>query len=239
MSGLELSARRQNPFHLRIGDNAVGENFCRGTLEVEGQVVSWNLRYQSSFRFTLSNKGWIGFSRTPHSDAVFSGQITLNGERFEGSPLGFGVQGHNCGYQHRNFWTWAHSYFPRIDRGSKESTLEALVYEMPFGLVFRKAMLWHEGEAHEFGTLQESGRDRNALIWSFHGSSKDGLRLEATIDGAGQNVHRLPYLKTDCSGSFEVANNSLAKAVVRLERRGRLVGMLETDAGAVLEMVGE
>jgi len=45
-------------------------------------------------------------------------------------------------------------------------------------------------------------------------------------------------LKTDCTGSFEVANNSLARAVLRLERQNRPVEVLETSNGAVLEMVG-
>jgi len=121
------------------------------------------------------------------------------------------------------------------------------VYEMPFGLVFRKAVLWHEGEAHEFGNLRESKRDPNQLGWNFRCSSsssspsKNGLKLEATIDGAGPSIHRLPYLKTNCTGSFEVANNSLARAVLRLEREDRqnqLVEELETSSGAVLEMVG-
>ncbi len=47
-----------------------------------------------------------------------------------------------------------------------------------------------------------------------------------------------PTLKTNCAGSFEVANNSLARAMLRLERRGGLIEDLETKTGAVLEMVG-
>jgi hypothetical protein len=62
--------------------------------------------------------------------------------------------------------------------------------------------------------------------------------LEAAIDGAGPSIHRLPYLRTDCAGSFEVVNNSLARAVLRLERPGGPVETLETNTGAVLEMVG-
>jgi hypothetical protein len=241
LEGLDLSARGQNPFHFQIGNHGIGESFCRGTLEVGGHAVSWDLHCRSEFRVTLSNKGWIGFSRTPHSDALFSGQITLDGRSFEGNPLGFGVQGHNCGYRHRNFWTWTHAYFPRSDSRSsawKASTLEALVYEMPFGLVFRKAVLWHDGQEHEFGNLREIRRDPDEFGWNFRCATKDGLRLEAAIDGAGPSIHRLAYVKTDCTGSFEVANNSLARAVLRLERRGRPVETLETSIGAVLEMVG-
>jgi len=234
--GLDLSARGRNPFHFRVGDNEAGEGSSRGALQVDGHTISWDLHYRSTFRITFSNKGWIGFSRTPHSDAIFSGQITMDGRKVEGNPLGFGVQGHNCGYRHRNFWTWSHAYFHRS--GESASTLEALVYEMPFGLVFRKAVLWQDGREHEFRNLQEIRRDPAALVWSFRGFTKDGFRLEAEIDGAGPSIHRLPYLKTNCAGSFEVANNSLAGAVLRLERRGGLVEYLETKTGAVLEMVG-
>ena len=227
LEGLDLSARGQNPFHFRIGHNEIGEDSCRGALQVEGHAISWDLQYRSTFRVTLSNKGWIGFSRTPHSDAVFSGQITLDGRSFEGSPLGFGVQGHNCGYRHRNFWTWTHAYFPRA--GTRPSTLEALVYEMPFGLVFRKAVLWHDGKQHEFRNLQEIRRDPNEFVWKF------SLFLEGWIPiGSGHRwrwtEHPSSSLREDrLSGSFEVANNSLARAVLRLERRGRPVETLETD----------
>jgi hypothetical protein len=236
LEDLGLSARGQNPFHFQIGNNEIGESSCRGALDVGGHTLSWEIRYRSTFRVTMSNKGWIGFSRTPHSDALFSGEITLDGRRLAGDPLGFGVQGHNCGYRHRNFWTWTHAHFPRPD--SHPSTLEAMTYEMPFGLVFRKAVLWHEGEEHEFRNLQETRRDPDEFGWDFHCSIRDGFRLEAAIDGAGPSIHRLPYVKTDCRGSFEVTNNSLARAVLRLERQGRLVEILETHAGAVLEMVG-
>lgn len=203
---------------------------------VEGHAVSWELRCRSSFRVTLSNKGWIGFSRTPHSDAVFSGRITLDGRSFEGNPLGFGVQGHNCGYRHRNSWTWTHAYFHRSD--APPTTLEALVYEMPLGLVFRKAVLWHDGRKHELRNLQDTKREPNELRWNFRCSMAEGCRLEAAIDGTGASIHHLPYIKTDCKGSFEVANNSLAAAVLRIERPGKPVETLETGTGAVLEMVG-
>jgi hypothetical protein len=236
LEGLDLSARKQNPFHFRIGNNEIGENSCRGRFEVEGRAISWDVQYRSTFRVTLSTKGWIGFSRTPHSDALFSGEIMLDGRSFAGNPLGFGMQGHNCGYRHRNFWTWTHAYFSRS--GAHPSTLEALVYEMPFGLAFRKAVLWHDGRKLEFRSLQEIRRDRNEFGWDFRCSTKDGCRLDATIEGTGLSIHRLPYLKTDCSGTFEVTNNSLARAVLRLERPGRPVEILETNTGAVLEMVG-
>ena len=236
LDSLDLSDRGESPFHFRTGENEIGENACRGRLEVDGHQVSWDLRYRSTFRVTLSSKGWIGFSRSPHSNATFSGRITLDGHEFQGKPLGFGVQGHNCGYRHRGFWTWAHAYFPNRDGSS--SSVEALVYDMPLGLVFRKAVLWHNGQQHVFRNLCEAKEDANGFAWGFRCSDKDGLTLHVTFRGDGQNIHRLPYLKTDCSGNFEVTNNSLASASVRIERQGMPAEELTTTNGAVLEKVG-
>lgn len=231
-----ISPRSRTPFHFHLGDNEIGEDFCRGKLNLEGHSVSWNLQYRSTFRVTLSSKGWIGFSRTPHSDATFSGEITLDGRTFAGQPLGFGVQGHNCGYRHRNFWRWAHAYFLRPDHAA--STLETLVYEMPLGLVFRKTVLWHDGKEHIFGKLHETVCSHTEMKWDFECSSRGGLTLNAAIDGSGPSVHCLSYQKTNCSGVFNVLNNSLAKASLLIERGDGLAEKLETATGAVLEMVG-
>lgn len=234
LSALALSGRKQSPFHLQAANNEIGENFCRGALQVDGHSLAWDLRYHSTFRVVLSSKGWIGFSRTPHSDANFSGNITLDGVTFAGDPLGFGLQGHNCGYRHRKFWAWSHAYFGR--EGAQASTLEALIYEMPFGLVFRKAVLWHQGKAFVFRTLRDIRRETDPLLWQFRSATKSGDSLEVTISGADASTHRLPYRKTDCRGTFTVVNNSLAHAALRLQRSGAPVETLETSSGAVLEM---
>jgi hypothetical protein len=183
LSELNFSGRGQFPLQFQAGENEIGEDFCHGVLNVDEHQIKWNLQYRSSFRVTLSSKGWIGFSRTPHSDAVFSGEITLDGRRFEGDPLGFGVQGHNCGYRHRNFWRWMHAYFPR--EGKPASTLEALVYEMPLGLVFRKAVLWHDAKAYRFRKLTEVRNTREEMKWEFACTSDTGIQIEAAIQGRG------------------------------------------------------
>lgn len=235
-SGLNFSKKGQSPFLFRIDENEIGEDYCRGDLNVGGHRIAWNLRYRSTFHVTLSSKGWIGFSRTPHSDAIFSGEISFDGTSFAGNPLGFGVQGHNCGYRHRNFWRWTHCYFSRSDGGA--STLEALVYEMPFGLVFRKAVLWHNAKAYVFSKMLETRKRREEMQWDFVCDADHGLKLEAAINGSGQSRHSLAYKKTNCAGDFEVSNNSLASASLLLKQPGGTIERLETSGGAVLEMVG-
>ena len=239
LSDLKISGKGQSPLHFQASANEIGEDFCRGDLNVDGHTIAWNLRYRSTLHVTLSSKGWIGFSRTPHSDAVFSGEITLDGNRVAGDPLGFGLQGHNCGYRHRNFWRWTHAYFSRNNSSggtSPASTFEALVYEMPFGLVFRKAVLWHDGREHVFRKLREKSTGREELQWNFSCDSENGIRLEAAIDGRGPSIQRLPYMKTDCSGTFEVINNSLASASIVIESDGASEKLQTSEA--VLEIVG-
>jgi hypothetical protein len=236
LEAVDLSPRGESPFHFRLDGHGIDEDSCRGALEVDGHKISWSVHCHSTFRVTLSNKGWIGFSRTPHSDAFFSGQIALDGRSFAGDPLGFGVQGHNGGYRHRNFWTWAHAYFAQAGRPA--TTLEALVYEMPFGLFFRKAVLWHDQQQHVFRNFRETVSDRENMQWKFRGVTRNGLRLEATIDGRGSSKHRLRYVKTACSGTFDVTNNSLAYASILLESTQGVAEKLETTIGAVLEMTG-
>jgi hypothetical protein len=51
-------------------------------------------------------------------------------------------------------------------------------------------------------------------------------------------LHRLPYVKTDCSSQFDVANDSLARARLVLHHSGGTTEELTTDLGAVLEMTG-
>ena len=234
LESLALSSRHQSPFFFCTGENAIEDNSCRGHLRVDGHDIAWNLRYTSRFRVTFSNKGWIGFSRTPHSDAVFSGEIRLDNQVSRGEPLGAGVQGHNCGFRHRHLWTWTHAYFGTP--GGEVSTLEALTYEMPLGLTFRKVVLWHGGRPYVFRKLEETQRDRGRLVWNFVARGQGELQVE--VNGSGPSIHRLPYAKTDGSGTFEVANNSLAsaKATFRLPRTSSIA--LSTDSGAVVEMVG-
>lgn len=236
MAGLSLSERGRSPFFLEIGSNRIDEDSCRGHLQVDGHDLTWDLRYGSAFCVTLSSMGWIGFSRTPHSDAVFSGKISLNGTTFGGEPLGYGLQGHNSGYRHRNLWTWTHAYFPHPN--GPASTFEALVYEMPLGMRYRKAVLWHGSQQYVFRDLRERRREVEHLQWEFNCSRRGGEDLEVVIAGNSRSIHHLPYVKTDCSGSFEVTNNSLAAARLVFKRKGNPSEELSTDVGAVLEMAG-
>jgi hypothetical protein len=232
---LELSRHRRLPFHCRIAESGIEEGVCWGNLRVAGHALSWRLLLNSQFGTTLSDKGWIGFSRSPHSNAVFSGEIVLDGQKFAGEPLGFGVQGHNGGYRHRPYWRWMHAYFRQP--GGAASTLEALVYDLPFGMVFRNAMLWHAGKATRLRRMEEREivREATQLSWGFAAVTAEGTRVEAAVEGCAPGIHGLAYTKTNGKGTIPVSNASLARATLRIGEKE----ILETDGGAVLEMGGE
>lgn len=236
LEAIELTRRRELPFRFCVAESGIEKNTCWGKLHVGGQSLAWKLRYISNFGVVLSDKGWIGFSKSPHSNATFSGEIDLDGKRFSGEPLGFGVQGHNTGYRHRTYWRWMHAYFHPTE--GAPSTLEALVYDMPLGMVFRKAVWWHEGQPTVLRRFKETEVVREALQvkWKFVGLNTDGSSVEAAIEAAAPAIHQIPYTKTDCSGTFPVLNASLANAVVRFGKNRSEV--LETVGGAVLEMGG-
>jgi len=233
---LELSQAGATPFRFAVGENSIGEDSCRGRVRSDGKEIAWDLRYRSTCRVSLSSKGWIGFSRTPHPDALFSGEISVNGQSFRGDAFATGVQGHNCGYRHRNFWTWMHAYFPRPHGAA--TTLEALTYEMPLGLIFRKAVLCHEGKLLEFRGLRTSVRRNSEVKWVFTAKGGDGAELEIEAGGDSVGIHHAVYVKTDCSGTFEVANNSLTSARIRLTRASAAPQEFVTQTGAVVEMAG-
>ena len=234
---LNLSAPGE-PLQFQRGENRVWHDGCAGRIEVDGHAISWDLRYRSTAGFSMSDVGWIGFSRTPHTDAVFEGEIVLDGRRFGGSPLGYGLQGHNCGFRHRHLWTWAHC----LHRGESgaTTTFEALEYEIGLGIYFRRGLLWHEGTLHQLKRVRTEYRDRSRMLWAFEcRDPKTGVLVRAEIDGSGSSLQRLPYTKTDCTGTFEVCNNSLARANLIVRFPGRPELAIPVNAGAVLEVVGE
>jgi len=115
----------------------IEEESCRGALHVEGHAIRHGISATiSTFRVTLSNKGWIGFSRTPHSDAVFSGEITARRPPLRQRRSRLRSAGTQLRIPASQLLDWAHAYFLAADRDA--TTLEALVYEMPSDWSFAK-----------------------------------------------------------------------------------------------------
>lgn len=236
VAGLALSGP-DSALRFEVGANRLTHDSCRGRVTARGRTIAWNLRCRSTAGFVMSNVGWIGFSRTPHTDAVFEGEIEVDGVRISGQPLGYGLQGHNCGFRHRHLWTWAHGLH-RHESGEMTS-FEALEYEIAPWLYFRRGLLWHKGQLHRLKGFRTLERDRGRMAWRFSAlDRRSGWRVETSFNGGGPSLHRLPYTRTDCAGAFEVSNNSLATGSLRIFPPGSSLMELPFNSGAVLEMVG-
>jgi hypothetical protein len=98
-------------------------------------------------------------------------------------------------------------------------------------------VLWHESRSYMINHLRELRNRREEMQWVFTGG-RDDIQLEVALDGSGLSLHRLPYLKTNCLGTFNVSNNSLASASMVMTRADGSRETLQTGTGAVLEMVG-
>lgn len=232
------SDRTGNLFHLQVGDHGIDDHGCQGMVEGSGHRIRWNLHVRSTQQYSLSEVGWIGFCRAAHADAVFSGFIEMDGRRWEGDILGWGVQGHNCGYRHRRIWTWAHCLL--LDKEQPVGTFEALSYEIPLGLHFRKAVLWQDGVRTVFRNVREVVRNRRPFVWELDcrdpGSS---VLARVHFEGNPPATHVLSYRATDGRNSFEVSNNSLAYATVQALLPGHPSREWKADGSAILEMAGE
>jgi len=72
----------------------------------------------------LSDKGWIGFSRSPHSDADFCGEIIFDGKKIQRRTAGIRCTGAQLRIPPPQLLALDARYFPKPEGGS---TLEALV----------------------------------------------------------------------------------------------------------------
>jgi hypothetical protein len=111
IDGLSLSGPDAAPFHFTHGENRIAEDSRTGNIKVDRHEIRWDLRYRSSLAVTMSDRGWIGFSRTADSDATFSGEIGFDGRAFRSQLLGYGLQGHNGGWRHCRMWNCTYCLF--------------------------------------------------------------------------------------------------------------------------------
>ena len=109
----------------------------------------------------------------------------------------------------------------------------------PWAFFFAKPFSGIDGQIYTFRSFRGEVRDSRELAWKVESSIGSGAQLEVDIRGRKGFVHLLPYLKTDCSEQFEVANDSLAQARIVLRYPSGTWEELTTDTSAVLEMAGK
>lgn len=173
---------------------------------------------------------------TPMPDARVTGEVTLDGERWE---LGGwrGMQGHNWGRGHSDRYAWAHV--------NQWDTPEPVVLEGFSGQV--KLGPWttplttivcvrHRGVAYDFNAPRDLLRatgDVTLRRWDFACEGRHGI-VEGSIEASSDEMAGLYYPTPDGAMTY-CLNSKLARARVHFQPRGR-APMTLTSRAAALEI---
>jgi hypothetical protein len=215
-----------------------------GALELRGHSIEWDLRYVGDERpirplpFAFMYEAPLPKSKllTPVPDAVFSGELRVDGERWpvEGWK---GMQGHNWGSGHAELYAWCHANAWNEDR---EFVLEGLSARVRVGPILSPmttiVSVRHRGVAYDFNQPIDLLRARGDVTlrrWNFAARSKHA-RIEGLVEADARDMVGLYYPNPDGPMTY-CLNSKLARAHVRFEAHGR-PPLILTSRGAALEI---
>ena len=102
--------------YIQVADAAIGPDGLTGRVTTDGLEAEWELSFEDrheAFRHLPSERMYRAkLPRTkllsPHPAAIFSGSLTIDGERLELDSWP-GMVGHNWGTEHAERWIWMHA----------------------------------------------------------------------------------------------------------------------------------
>ena len=203
LQGLNVSRRGQSPFHFRIGDNWHRRRFLQGIFGGgrARDLLEPALPFHISRDAEQQRLDWF-LANAALRRGFFRRRSRSMAGAFAGDPLGFGVQGHNCGYRHRNFWTWTHAYFPRS--GQPASTLEAL------GL----------RDAFWTGLSQSGALARRTEVFVSEFAGNGGQPRKLAVEFSLRRAKWITAGSVDRRSRFECASSSLCEDRLHGQLRG-------------------
>jgi len=159
---------------------------------------------------------------TPQPDLVFDGIATVDGQELR-IDRWRGMQGHNWGSTHAEFYAWGHCNVWDHENGP---VLEAVSARVRLGPVVTPMLtlicLRHEGMSYDLTSPRGWLRNRGEVDgrrWHFAGE-RAGVRVEADISGQAQDFVGLYYPNPDGRMTY-CLNTKLAMARVRIVLPGR------------------
>lgn len=216
---------------IRIGDLLRLEpGRARGAIEHAGRSVQFDLATSGDsppiVPYPVSRMYRTPFPRlklvSPQPDLSFDGIVKVDGRelRIDGWR---GMQGHNWGSAHAEFYAWGHCNVWDQPDGP---VLEVMSARLRLGPVhspmFTLICLRHEGVSYELNSPGGWLRNRGAVDgrrWHLHGH-RGGVRVEADVSGHAQDFVGLYYPNPDGRMTY-CLNTELATARVRIELPGR------------------
>lgn len=237
------------PFELRIQDSRLDSTSCRGSAGTgpDGPRLAWDLRFEPAgeplLHFPLEVMYRAGFPKTkvlsPNPLARFSGEITVEGRRFEirDAP---GQQSHLWGSQHALRWAWCNAgcfeQDPTAVFEGLHSEIQAGPLRVPHILLF---FLRLDGAWHRFAGVRQCFTNRSRYrpdAWEFE-LDNGSLRVQGRVAAERADFAGVTYL--DPPGARLYCHNTgLADMHLRLlDRRGNELRALNCHRGAAFETV--
>jgi hypothetical protein len=241
--------REKNRFALRIGEAALSQNACSGSIHdsARGHSLSWDLQFDSA---GASLHQWpypwmytAPFPKTkmksPHLDARFSGTLTAGGKSYKLDRIP-GQQSHMWGAQHGLRWAWGHCNTFRDRPGTVWEGLDAQIKLGPFKSPHMKYFyLKTGGREYWFNDavkLFSNKSDWKLGSWKFEARNRD-IRMRGEVTSRMEEFVGVTY--TDPDGEQLWCNNSKV-ADLKLElfhSDGRPMGELTAEQSAAAEYV--
>jgi hypothetical protein len=189
-------------FGAQVGSAVLAPGKLRGTCTKGAHTLGWDLTYasnQAPIHFLPASlyegklpraKSFVGVPM-----AVFTGSVTVDGERFEVEKWA-GSQNHNWGSQHTDYY--AFGQVAGFDN-APESFLEIVSAQLKFGPVWTPMLtpmvLRHRGKDHSFITLPQTLRANGKFHyfdWTF-GAQNDEVKIEGRITAPQVDFVGLTY----------------------------------------------
>jgi hypothetical protein len=230
-----LSGASEERMRMRPGET-------HGRIARREHAIRWDLRFEGEarpfipFPHPAMYRGKFPKSKTltPYPDLVFSGEVEVDGERWDLSGWR-GMQGHNWGRGHADLYAWCH-----VNSWESEAELvvEALSGRVRVGPVLTPLVTIvcarFRGVTYTWNGPLEIARahgDVGLRRYSFSAENR-AARIEGSFEAETDDMVGLYYPNPDGPMTY-CLNSKLARAHVRFEASGRPPVVVKSRAAAL------
>jgi hypothetical protein len=239
----ELSADPEK--YIRVADAALTDGRARGRIQTPALDAGWDLAFSDDhepfhhlprdflYRAPLPKTKFL----SPYPDAVFNGQIELDGERIEVEGWR-GMMGHNWGAEHAERWVWVQG--SGFEGRSAEDYFDMAVGRIKVGGATTpwvgNAMLMLDGVPHRLGGFghipsTQVSEEPTAASFELKGS---GVALSGRVSAPAKDF--VAWIYADPVGpEHNTLNCSISDLELRVERDGRPAETLTVSRSAAYE----
>ena len=239
----ELSADPET--YIRVADATLTDGRAKGRVQTPALGASWDLTFSDDhepfhhlprdflYRAPLPKTKFL----SPYPDAVFTGQIELDGERIEVEGWR-GMIGHNWGAEHAERWVWIQG--SGFEGRSAEDYFDMAVGRIKVGGATTpwvgNAMLMLDGEPHRLGGFghipsTQVSEEPTAASFELKGS---GVALSGRVSAPAKDF--VAWIYADPVGpEHNTLNCSISDLELHVELDGRPAETLEVSRSAAYE----